>query len=152
MGGNSTRLRATMPGQKRNFTVQAIVITSLLANPFFIPLAFCNYYKFFSSEFSAHERCQAHSPGDSFSLPTDQLVTPPPFHLLPFLLSPRQTRPLRSSGMVSSTHPSAAASFTERAFLCSRLSKWKRAREMKRLFLLWSFVCLEVPPGLPESR
>lgn len=74
---------------------------------------------------------------------------PPSLH---FLWSPRKTRPRRSSGMVSSTNPSVAASCIKRAFLCSRLSKWKRARELKLLFLLWPCGCLEVLPGLPESR
>lgn len=69
-----------------------------------------------------------------------------------FLLSPRKTHPLKSSGMASSTNPSAAASSIKWAFLCSRLSKWKRARELTRLFLLWPCVCLEVLPGPPESR
>lgn len=35
--GNHTRLGMTVPVQKRSFTVQAIVITSYLPNPFFIP-------------------------------------------------------------------------------------------------------------------
>lgn len=53
-----------------------------------------------------------------------------------FLLSPRKTFPLTSSGMVSSREPRAAASFIKRAFLSTRLSKWKRAWELMRLFLL----------------
>lgn len=69
-----------------------------------------------------------------------------------FLLSPRTTRPLRSSGMISSTNPGAAANFIEWIFLWSRLSKWQRARELKHLLFLWSCGCLEMLPGLSESR